>query len=58
MAAVLRFPGGTDDVAELVEALLTAADVKETKAPELALRWRWLADDIGDALDQLPTPQQ
>lgn len=58
MAAILRFPGGTNEVAEIVEALLVAADAKEKQAPELALRWRWLADDLGDALDQLPTTQQ
>ncbi|MEU1155738.1 hypothetical protein ABZ369_22355 [Streptomyces sp. NPDC005918] len=58
MAATLRLPGGTTDVAEIVEALLVAAAAKEEQAPELALRWRWLADDLGDALDQLPTAQQ
>ncbi|MEV5606985.1 hypothetical protein [Streptomyces sp. NPDC052225] len=58
MAALVRFPGGTDDLAEIVEALVAAADSREKNAPEQALRWRWLADDIGDALDQLPTPQQ
>ncbi|MEU3162219.1 hypothetical protein ACPCAJ_21235 [Streptomyces griseoincarnatus] len=39
-------------------ALHTAADAKETEAPELALRWRWLANDLGDALDKLPAPRQ
>lgn len=49
---------GPDDLAEIVEALVTAAEAKEADAPELALRWRWLANDLGDALDTLPTPQQ
>lgn len=57
MALVVRLPG-PDDLAEIVEALVTAAEAKEADAPELALRWRWLADDIGDALDALPAPQQ
>ena len=45
-------------MSEIVEALLAAAEAKETDAPELAIRWRWLANDIGDALDALPAPQQ
>ncbi|MEU6535552.1 hypothetical protein [Streptomyces sp. NPDC047000] len=57
MAALLRLPGGPDDAGALVEALLTAADTRETAAPALAARWRQLANDIGDALDQLPTPR-
>lgn len=57
MAVVVHLTG-PDDLAEIVEALVTAAEAKEADAPELALRWRWLANDIGDALDQLPTPQQ
>ena len=57
MALVVRLPG-PDDLAEIVEALVTAAEAKEADAPELAHRWRWLADDIGDALDALPAPQQ
>ncbi|KJK40253.1 hypothetical protein UK15_07855 [Streptomyces variegatus] len=55
MAVVVRLTGPAD-VAEIVEALVAAAEAKETDAPELALRWRWLANDIGDALDQLPAP--
>lgn len=47
---------GPDDLAEIVDALLTAADHAETHAPDLAARRRQLADSIGDALDQLPTP--
>ncbi|MEU7962394.1 hypothetical protein AB0D09_02825 [Streptomyces sp. NPDC049097] len=58
MAALLKLPGGTDDAGELVEALLIAADMRDQHAPEQAARWRQLADDIGDALDQLPKPQQ
>jgi hypothetical protein len=57
MAALLRLPGGPDDAGELVEALLTAADTREATAPAIAARWRQLANDIGDALDTLPTPQ-
>ncbi|MGI5196544.1 hypothetical protein ACQEVY_23330 [Streptomyces sp. CA-288835] len=57
MAAYLRLPGGTDDISEIVEALLTAADAKEPHAPELAHRWRTLANDARDALDRLPTTQ-
>ncbi|MCI3240254.1 hypothetical protein [Streptomyces spinosisporus] len=58
MAAILRLPGGTDDAAEIVEALIAAAETREHTAPEQALRWRWLANDIGDALDALPAPHQ
>ncbi|RDG35181.1 hypothetical protein [Streptomyces corynorhini] len=54
MAALLRLPGGTDDVAELVEALLVAADARPDTP--LAERWRHLAHEIGDALDTLPAP--
>ncbi|WP_445524764.1 hypothetical protein [Streptomyces cyslabdanicus] len=57
MAVSIRLQS-TDDLAEIVEALLTAAEAKEEHAPELALRWRWLANDIGDALDTIPTPTQ
>ncbi|MFD5266727.1 hypothetical protein [Streptomyces sp. NPDC058335] len=57
MALLVRLPG-TDELSEIIEALLTAAEAKEAHAPELALRWRWLANDIGDALDQLPQPAQ
>lgn len=57
MAVVVRLTG-TDDLSEIVEALLTAADAKEAHAPELAERWRTLANDVGDALDGLPQPTQ
>lgn len=56
MAALLSLPGGTRDASEIVEALLVAASVREDRAPELATRWRQIADDIGDALEQLPPP--
>lgn len=56
MAVVLRLPGGTADAAEIVEALIVAAATRETTAPALAARWRQIADQIGDALDQLPVP--
>ncbi|MGQ4358531.1 hypothetical protein [Streptomyces sp. SAS_272] len=58
MAAILRLPGGTRDASEIVEALLVAAQARETTAPELATRWRRIADNIGDALDTLPPPRQ
>ncbi|MGW3847148.1 hypothetical protein [Streptomyces fagopyri] len=58
MAALLRLPGGTRDASELVEALLVAAQARETTAPDLAARWRTLADHIGDGLDALPPPRQ
>jgi hypothetical protein len=58
MAALLKLPGGTRDASELVEALLVAAQAREETAPELATRWRHLADTIGDALDALPPPRQ
>lgn len=45
-----------DDVAELVDALLEAADTCQTRAPDLADRRRALADQLGDALDHLPQP--
>lgn len=51
----LRLPAA-DDLAELVDALLTAADACEGHAPELAARRRELADELGDALDALPHP--
>lgn len=57
MAVVLRL-STADDVSEIVDALLTAADARGAHAPELAARWRTLAHDVGDALDQLPSPQQ
>ncbi|MDT0567880.1 hypothetical protein RM704_10430 [Streptomyces sp. DSM 3412] len=53
MAIVVRLTG-SDDLGEIIEGLLTAADAKQTDAPALATRWRALAHDIGDALDQLP----
>ena len=56
MAALLRLPGGTDDAAEIVEALLAAADTRDAHAPAQAARWRDLAHDIGDSLDLLPRP--
>lgn len=51
----LRLPAA-DDLAEIVDALLTAADECEHRAPELAARRRALAHQIGDALDDLPKP--
>ncbi|MYW48854.1 hypothetical protein [Streptomyces sp. SID161] len=56
MAVLLRLAGGTEDLGEIVEALLTAADAKSTDAPALADRWRDLAHGIGDSLDALPKP--
>lgn len=58
MAALLHLPGGTRDATELVEALLVAAQAREDTAPELAARWRDLANSIGDGLDALPPPRQ
>ena len=46
----------TEDLAEIVEALLTAADHADDHAPELAARRRELAECVGDALDELPEP--
>jgi hypothetical protein len=46
----------SDDLTEVVEALLAAADTRDTTAPTQAARWRRLANDLGDALDALPTP--
>ena len=51
----LRLPGA-DEVAELVDALLAAADACQPHAPELARKRRALADQLGDALDNLPRP--
>jgi hypothetical protein len=45
-----------DDLGEVVEALLIAADTRDASAPAQAARWRGLAHDLGDALDALPTP--
>lgn len=53
----LRLPAA-DDLAEIVDALLAAADAVEHRAPELAARRRHLANDLGDALDNLPQPPQ
>jgi hypothetical protein len=55
MAALLRL-ASTHQASEIVEALVIAAYYREEVAPELAARWRAIADDIGDALDQLPPP--
>ncbi|MGK5529343.1 hypothetical protein [Streptomyces sp. URMC 129] len=52
----LVLPGGTDDAAEVIDALLSSADACEGNAPELAARRRALADQLGDALDTLPRP--
>lgn len=49
----LRLPSA-DDCGELVEALLAAADARDTTASKQAARWRGLANDLGDALDALP----
>ncbi|MEU4170987.1 hypothetical protein AB0F46_29420 [Streptomyces sp. NPDC026665] len=57
MAVLLRLPGGTADLSEIVEGLLTGADAKEADAPHLAARWRTLAHAIGDSLDLLPPPR-
>lgn len=56
MATLLKL-GSTQDAAELVEALHVAADARDNTAPELATRWRRIANDIGDALDALPKPR-
>ncbi|MFI8853642.1 hypothetical protein ACIGW3_26100 [Streptomyces sp. NPDC053499] len=47
---------GPDDVAEVVESLIVAADACEPTAPDLADARRALANRIGDALDTLPAP--
>ncbi|MFE2045707.1 hypothetical protein ACFXAZ_33290 [Streptomyces sp. NPDC059477] len=57
MALLVRL-ASTDDLSEIVEALLTAADAKEPTVPTLAARWRTLARDVGDALDSLPVQPQ
>ncbi|GAA0704782.1 hypothetical protein GCM10010193_69730 [Kitasatospora atroaurantiaca] len=44
------------EAADLVEALLAAADRAERRSPERAARLRGLADGIGDGLDALPRP--
>jgi len=45
-----------DDAAEIIEALVAAAETRDGRAPAQAARWRQLADDLGDALDTLPCP--
>lgn len=45
---------GVDDITEIVESLLVAADQADDHAPQLAERRRVLADQLGDALDELP----
>ncbi|MGW5408983.1 hypothetical protein [Streptomyces spiralis] len=55
MAITIRLTS-SDDLAEIVEALLAAADTRDSHAPNQATRWRNLACDIGDALDHLPKP--
>jgi hypothetical protein len=57
MALLVRL-STPDDLAEIVEALITAAGTKEADAPELAARWREIAHDIGGSLDLLPQPKQ
>lgn len=57
MAVSIRL-ASTDDLAEIVEALLAAADTRDGHAPAQAERWRTLACNIGDALDTLPAPRQ
>jgi len=57
MALLLRL-ASPDDLGEIVEGLLAAADAKQTEAPALATRWREIAHSIGDSLDLLPKPTQ
>ncbi|MGW2210148.1 hypothetical protein [Streptomyces sp. NPDC001781] len=45
------------DVAEVIECLLVGADHCSDHAPELAEQRRAIAHRLGDALDQLPTPE-
>jgi hypothetical protein len=52
---VLRLPGPAH-VAELIDSLLAHADQLQGHAPELAEQKRRLACELGDGLDQLPTP--
>jgi hypothetical protein len=52
---VLRLPGPAH-VAELIDSLLAHAVLLEGHAPELAAAKRRFADELGDGLDQLPTP--
>jgi len=51
----LHLPG-PDDLAEVVDSLLDAADACEGHAPHLAAKRRALAEVIGDALDLIPPP--
>lgn len=55
MAVTLRLPG-PDDLAEVVDSLLDAADACEKHAPALAAKRRALAESIGDELDLIPAP--
>ncbi|MER8030662.1 DUF6248 family natural product biosynthesis protein [Streptomyces bauhiniae] len=57
MALAVLLPG-PDDLAEVVDALLAAADGQEATSPGRAARWRQLAHGLGDALDRLPTPKE
>ncbi len=52
---VVRLPSA-GHVAELIDSLLAHADQLQGHAPALAARKRRLADQLGDGLDQLPTP--
>ena len=47
---------GIEDVAQLIDGLLEAADRWDTERPMLARRYRTLADRVGDELDKLPNP--
>ncbi|SFK74735.1 hypothetical protein [Streptomyces pini] len=55
MAVTLRLPSA-DDLSEVVDSLLDAADACEKHAPTLAAKRRRLAESIGDALDLIPAP--
>jgi hypothetical protein len=46
------------DAADIVDALLAAADRSERRDPEKAARLREVADGIGDGLDRLARPKQ
>lgn len=50
---ILRLPG-PDDLAEVIDSLLDAADACEGHAPHLAAKRRDLAHALGDGLDALP----
>lgn len=45
------------DASRVVDALLAQADAVELAQPLLARRYRSIADDFGDALDDLPRPR-